>query len=277
MRPLPERDIFPGRCLFSHSGGVVSRPRCLPLFPVVYRWLGTSLVHRRRGRCIQQARRSPLTGQVVEGRCQFEVPSLRPSPGEEVSWPLGPVSSVTAEHDFLGSKLRPSWAGTVSSPVRPSLISCCRGVAGHRSGRSARLGKTTLVSQLQQRSPLPRAWLSLDALDNDPAVLLAYLARALEQIESVRVQRAAALVGGAGARRPRVAASPARHGGVLHPRALLLGCRSRRGHLQPTSRARLYVSRNTVKSQAVSTYRKLGVSAPSEDIRRAEEVGLLSR
>ena len=41
--------------------------------------------------------------------------------------------------------------------------------------------------------------------------------------------------------------------------------------------ARLYVSRNTVKSQAVSTYRKLGVSARSQAIRRAEEVGLLSR
>ena len=41
--------------------------------------------------------------------------------------------------------------------------------------------------------------------------------------------------------------------------------------------ARLYVSRNTVKSQAVSTYRKLGVSARSQAIRRGEEVGLLSR
>ena len=50
MRPLPERDIFPGRGLFSHTGGVVSSPRCLPLFPAVYRWLGTSLVHRGHDR-----------------------------------------------------------------------------------------------------------------------------------------------------------------------------------------------------------------------------------
>jgi LuxR family maltose regulon positive regulatory protein len=40
---------------------------------------------------------------------------------------------------------------------------------------------------------------------------------------------------------------------------------------------RLYLSRNTVKSEAVSTYRKLGVSARSEAIRRAVEIGLLSR
>ena len=43
---MPERDIFPGRCLFS-TVGAVSSPRCSPLFPAVYRWLGTSLVHRR--------------------------------------------------------------------------------------------------------------------------------------------------------------------------------------------------------------------------------------
>ncbi len=44
-------------------------------------------------------------------------------------------------------------------------------------------GKTTLLSQLQQRSPLRTAWLSLDELDNDPAVLFSYLASAFEQIE----------------------------------------------------------------------------------------------
>jgi LuxR family maltose regulon positive regulatory protein len=40
---------------------------------------------------------------------------------------------------------------------------------------------------------------------------------------------------------------------------------------------RLFLSRNTVKSEAVSIYRKLGVSARSEAIRRADEIGLLSR
>jgi LuxR family maltose regulon positive regulatory protein len=40
---------------------------------------------------------------------------------------------------------------------------------------------------------------------------------------------------------------------------------------------RLFVSRHTVKTQAISTYRKLGVSARSEAVLRAEEIGLLSR
>jgi LuxR family transcriptional regulator, maltose regulon positive regulatory protein len=38
---------------------------------------------------------------------------------------------------------------------------------------------------------------------------------------------------------------------------------------------RLYVSRNTVKSQAISVYRKLGVSSRSEAITRLNELGLL--
>ena len=36
----------------------------------------------------------------------------------------------------------------------------------------------------------------------------------------------------------------------------------------------LFVSRNTVKTQAISVYRKLGVSSRSEAIARAAELGL---
>ncbi len=39
----------------------------------------------------------------------------------------------------------------------------------------------------------------------------------------------------------------------------------------------LFVSRNTVKSQAISIYRKLGVTSRSEAIERAEELGLVER
>jgi LuxR family maltose regulon positive regulatory protein len=39
---------------------------------------------------------------------------------------------------------------------------------------------------------------------------------------------------------------------------------------------RLYVSRNTVKTQAISIYRKLGASSRSEAIARASELGLVS-
>jgi LuxR family maltose regulon positive regulatory protein len=38
---------------------------------------------------------------------------------------------------------------------------------------------------------------------------------------------------------------------------------------------RLYISRHTVKTQAISVYRKLGASSPSQAIDRASELGLL--
>jgi LuxR family maltose regulon positive regulatory protein len=38
---------------------------------------------------------------------------------------------------------------------------------------------------------------------------------------------------------------------------------------------RLYISRHTVKTQAISVYRKLGASSRSHAIRRASELGLL--
>ena len=43
----------------------------------------------------------------------------------------------------------------------------------------------------------------------------------------------------------------------------------------PQVGARLHVSRNTVKSQAISIYQKLGVSSRDEAIERLHEVGLL--
>ncbi len=38
---------------------------------------------------------------------------------------------------------------------------------------------------------------------------------------------------------------------------------------------RLFISRNTAKTEAVSVYRKLGVSSRSEAIAKAVEIGLL--
>jgi LuxR family transcriptional regulator, maltose regulon positive regulatory protein len=38
---------------------------------------------------------------------------------------------------------------------------------------------------------------------------------------------------------------------------------------------RLFVSRNTIKTQAISVYRKLGVSSRSEAIRRADDLGII--
>jgi LuxR family maltose regulon positive regulatory protein len=43
----------------------------------------------------------------------------------------------------------------------------------------------------------------------------------------------------------------------------------------PEIASRLFISRNTVKTEAVAIYRKLGVSSRSEAIERAVQVGLL--
>ena len=39
----------------------------------------------------------------------------------------------------------------------------------------------------------------------------------------------------------------------------------------------LFVSRNTVKTQAISAYRKLGVSSRTEAVERSQSLGLLQR
>ena len=39
---------------------------------------------------------------------------------------------------------------------------------------------------------------------------------------------------------------------------------------------RLYVSQHTVKTQALSIYRKVGASSRSQAVRRVQEIGLLS-
>ena len=46
-------------------------------------------------------------------------------------------------------------------------------------------GKTTLLAEWAERDPRPFAWLSIDGLDNDPAVLLRYIAVALDRHEAV--------------------------------------------------------------------------------------------
>ncbi len=50
---------------------------------------------------------------------------------------------------------------------------------------AAGYGKSTLLEQWAERQSEPVAWLTLDTEDNDPAVMLAYLATALDQIVRV--------------------------------------------------------------------------------------------
>ena len=46
-------------------------------------------------------------------------------------------------------------------------------------------GKTTLLSQWAERNGQAFAWVSLDELDNDPKVLLTYVAEALDAVEPI--------------------------------------------------------------------------------------------
>ena len=63
-------------------------------------------------------------------------------------------------------------------------------------------GKTTLLAQWAAREPRPVAWLTLDDLDNDPAVLLSYLATAFDRIGPIDD----AIRSGLGAPRQRILA-----------------------------------------------------------------------
>jgi LuxR family maltose regulon positive regulatory protein len=46
-------------------------------------------------------------------------------------------------------------------------------------------GKTTLLSQWAERDGQPFAWVSVDEADNDPKVLLSYVAEALDAVEPI--------------------------------------------------------------------------------------------
>jgi LuxR family maltose regulon positive regulatory protein len=102
----------------------------------------------------------------------------RPGPGARAP---GPV------FDLLVSKLRrpPVRPGTLSRPVllerlaRPDAAPIVSVVA------PAGYGKTTLLSQWAEHNGQAFAWVSLDERDNDPKVLLAYVAAALDAVQPV--------------------------------------------------------------------------------------------
>ena len=111
--------------------------------------------------------------------------------GQQTGWPQGVAEPV---FDLVAAKLlrplvRP---GTVG---RPALI--------ERLARDARpivsvvapagYGKTTLLSQWAERNRQAFAWVSVDEADNDPKVLLTYVAEALNAVEPISRQVFAAL------------------------------------------------------------------------------------
>jgi LuxR family transcriptional regulator, maltose regulon positive regulatory protein len=93
------------------------------------------------------------------------------------------LSNVTVT-DFLAAKLRPPW-GRAGLVARTSLLDRLLSAEAQVIAVVAPpgYGKTTLLSQLKQRSPQRPLWVSLDELDNDPAVLFSYLVAAFDQIE----------------------------------------------------------------------------------------------
>jgi ATP/maltotriose-dependent transcriptional regulator MalT len=166
--------------------------------------------------------------------------------------------SMVAQPDpqILESKLRRPWVrqGIVS---RAALVD--RLLASHRVPvvcvvAPAGYGKTTLLSQwAEQRGRA--AWVSLDERDNDPEILLACAAAALNRVEAIRRQG----VGGSSLTTAELRILP------------LLAT-----HLTFREIAeRLYLSPYTVKTQALSVYRKFGVSSRSAAIDRAHGVGVL--
>lgn len=86
--------------------------------------------------------------------------------------------------DLLESKLRPprSPAGNVSRAALLELLARSRSRPLVLVSATAGYGKTTLLAQWAARSRRPFAWVSLDRRDNDPIVLLTYVATALDRL-----------------------------------------------------------------------------------------------
>src|SRR5579864_9284041 len=102
-------------------------------------------------------------------------------PGRRTPRTPGPVFDLSAAK-LLRPGVRPG------SVTRPALI--------ERLARNdscpivsvvapAGYGKTTLLSQWAERSGQAFAWVSVDEADNDPKVLLTYIAEALNAVEPV--------------------------------------------------------------------------------------------
>ena len=95
-----------------------------------------------------------------------------PGSGRPLSWWR---PSSTHRGRVQGSCPGPSWSTGCSPPSHG------RSVWSPRPG----YGKTTLLAQWAQRNQRRVAWISVDHHDNDPAVLLTYLAAALDRIEPI--------------------------------------------------------------------------------------------
>ena len=89
--------------------------------------------------------------------------------------------------DLLESKLRPPHerSGTVSRAKLIALVDGARDTPVVVVSAGPGWGKTTLLAQWASVSERPFAWLSIDEGDNDPIVLLTYVAVALDRVAPV--------------------------------------------------------------------------------------------
>jgi LuxR family maltose regulon positive regulatory protein len=98
----------------------------------------------------------------------------------------GPIPAVPS-FPILESKLTPA-------PTRPGLVSRAQLLDWLEASAAtpvvamsapAGYGKTMLAAEWVKRDPRPTVWLSVDRHDNDPAVLLTYLAVGLDRVEPI--------------------------------------------------------------------------------------------
>jgi LuxR family maltose regulon positive regulatory protein len=100
--------------------------------------------------------------------------------------PWGPIPAALS-FPILESKLTPA-------PTRPGMVARVHLVDWLEASVAtpvvaisapAGYGKTMLAVQWAKRDPRPFVWLSIDPADNDPAVLLTYLAIGLDRVEPI--------------------------------------------------------------------------------------------
>jgi LuxR family maltose regulon positive regulatory protein len=87
------------------------------------------------------------------------------------------------------SKLRPPPArpGTVRRKALLERLSAAPDLPVISIAAPAGYGKSALLSQWSEETPRRVAWVSIEAEDNDPAVLLAYIAAALDRVQPIDV------------------------------------------------------------------------------------------
>jgi LuxR family maltose regulon positive regulatory protein len=89
--------------------------------------------------------------------------------------------------ELVESKLHPPPArpGIVARALLVDRLLASAGVPVVCVVAPAGYGKTTLLAQWAEREPRPVAWVAVDQRDNDPALLLTYLAVALDRVEPI--------------------------------------------------------------------------------------------